>query len=387
MNDKNSSDDGEHQGAEQDLEAFMAEAAEADGMPEGSDDAATQGTAGDAGEPAPKRSGGWGPAIATGLLAIAVALGVGWWLQQMMRQALQASSGVEDQVAALSGRVDERLGEMRGRIEGLDAAVDARADAAVADYQRKVDSRFQEMSDIVSRISAEQRADDRDWVLAQIEYLLFAANERLRLEGDVGSALAAMEAADRRIRELNDPALIPVREQLVKDISALQAVPRPDHAGLALYLADLTRRIDELPLRDIELVKTPQLGGDGAPAGSGATAVLARMWDDLVDLVDVETLEIPDAVITDPDGRRLLIETLRTELVTARLAVMRRDTENLQASLELLTTLVSQYFDQQSSAVIAALEALRKMQSVELAPAIPEVSGSLNAIRAIRANA
>ena len=73
-----------------------------------------------------------------------------------------------------------------------------------------------------------------EWVLAEAEYLVLAANQRLALEGDINTAIAALKAAAQRLRSENHPDLIPVRDRLIEDATALEAVILPDTEGLAI---------------------------------------------------------------------------------------------------------------------------------------------------------
>lgn len=51
-----------------------------------------------------------------------------------------------------------------------------------------------------------------DWLMAEAEYLVQLANHRLLLEKDVATAAVALKAADARLAEVADPALLHVRK-------------------------------------------------------------------------------------------------------------------------------------------------------------------------------
>ncbi|NIR97783.1 MAG: enzyme of heme biosynthesis, partial [Gammaproteobacteria bacterium] len=53
----------------------------------------------------------------------------------------------------------------------------------------------------------------REWAIAEIEYYLRIANQRLQLLRDVDTATTALKLADQRLRALGDPALYEVRQR------------------------------------------------------------------------------------------------------------------------------------------------------------------------------
>ena len=87
-----------------------------------------------------------------------------------------------------------------------------------------------------------------DWLLADAEYLLTVANQRLHLVGDVATTKEALEAADQRLRESGDAAVFKVREQLAKEIALLSAVTVPDIVGLYGKIRNLQDQVDNLSL-------------------------------------------------------------------------------------------------------------------------------------------
>jgi uroporphyrin-3 C-methyltransferase len=225
-----------------------------------------------------------------------------------------------------------------------------------------------------------------DWILAEAEYLVFAANQRLALEGDVDTAAAALRSADERLEAADHPNLIPVREQLIKDIGALEAVNLPDSEGLALYLAEVVGRVADLPTKPIADLGPPFSSVKNEEhVVDNWRNLLGAVWDDLVNLVEVKDAELPDSVLFDPELRYFLQQNLRLELASARLAVLRRDTANLRASTSLLKRLLTTYYDVDDAAVGAIVKRLDAAATVELAPELPDIAGSLDKIRGYRA--
>ncbi|MFB3116852.1 MAG: uroporphyrinogen-III C-methyltransferase, partial [Gammaproteobacteria bacterium] len=70
------------------------------------------------------------------------------------------------------------------------------------------------------------------------------------------------------------------------------------------------------------------------------------------------------------------------ELESARQSVLRLDSENLRASIDFIQFWLRQYFDTSDSSVVNVMETLDKMRSVELKPALPDISSSLESLRA-----
>ena len=131
--------------------------------------------------------------------------------------------------------------------------------ASLAENTRLLDNRLtstnEQLAGILHNLNSLHRQGNNDiaWQLAELKYLFLIASHRLALAGDVDTAQAILQSADARLREIADPALIPVREQLIADISRLSEFPRTDYSGLALVLGDLARRVRSIaaePRRD-----------------------------------------------------------------------------------------------------------------------------------------
>ena len=108
-----------------------------------------------------------------------------------------------------------------------------------------------ELNTIKETISAflkQNQHTQRDWLIAEAEYLIKLANHRIVLASDVSTGIQALQAADDRLLEVGNPKFIPLRKALAIDIQKLNAVPKLDIVGISLKLNALQLQIESLPL-------------------------------------------------------------------------------------------------------------------------------------------
>ncbi|RME36002.1 MAG: hypothetical protein D6786_00270 [Gammaproteobacteria bacterium] len=277
-------------------------------------------------------------------------------LEQGLDRQRQAAAVLEDRQA----RLDSRIGELTGELEAL--------------------------RNKVAELGRQQTRDPEDWVLAEANYLVTLAGQRLLVAGDVAAAERALEAADRRLAELARPDLTPVRQALQQDLEALRAVPRVDLTGMALSLGEAIASVEKLPLKGV--VRQPRSARVEGEAEAGTRqedrdwkALLRGAWEELKGLVVIRREQVTDAALLAPERVDFLYQNLRLELEAARLAVLRRDTANLRRSLATAEGILERFFDPDSPAVQALRQRLAAMRGQELAPPLPDLSRSRSALR------
>lgn len=248
----------------------------------------------------------------------------------------------------------------------------------------ELSAQYHELRKSISALGNREPDSNEDWALSEIEYLLIIATHRLQLEHDIDTALSAMEAALQRIEALDDPDLLPVREQFISDINNLKAVNRADITGLSIYLADLVEKANKLPLSKT-VSGTPESStriviqeNNDSEAGS----MLKAIWQEIKSLLVIKKSGEVKQELLLPDQEYFLYQNLRLELASARTSVLIRDTENFRTSITLIKDWLNQYFDNNDSAVINILDTLEKMSEVNLNPELPDVNSSLETLRA-----
>lgn len=243
----------------------------------------------------------------------------------------------------------------------------------------------------------EQMALSRgDAMLADVENAVMIATQQLQLGGNVQSALLALQDADQILSRSNQPALIGLRRHLARDIERLKAMPLNDFAAAVSRLDAVIEVADQLPLvADINLrgrsepgvIEPTRSGLLGLPERVARTSL--QGWEgfisELRQLVRVQRLDQPEALLLSPDQRYFARENLRLLLLNARLNLLARNEGLFRGDIERATKALDRWFDVNQRPVASALASMRQLQSTALSLQMPSLSETAAAVRAARA--
>lgn len=318
------------------------------------------------------------------LLALAMTLVVAvsgyYWTRFVAEPGTAALRAQLEDVGVERTQLAARLSASDERMQKLEAAQSA-ALTTIDELRAHTAALDQSLKALATRSSDKTL----DWILAECEYLILAASQRLALQQDAATASAALSAADDRLRRAEHPATAPLREQLAHDIQALNAVPLVDIEGLSLKFAAQIRKADKLKTKPIAEVDTSfKHSREQRVTANNWRDVLQAMWDDLKSLVEIKDDALPDGVLFDPKLRYFVEQNLKLELSSARLAILERDTTNFRVAVEIVQDAVARYYDADDAAVKALAAMLTEARGIELAPPLPNVTASLDAVRAAR---
>lgn len=186
------------------------------------------------------------------VVAIAAAAGSAY-VWQIERQQLQLLQTVQADTAGAIQRVDTQASDTQQLQRQLDRQNDS-ANQQQQQLQAQVKVLQQQLVSQQKRLQSLSTTDRKDWLLAEAEYLMRLASQRLLMGKEIKGALELLSAADAIVLELDDSALFPVREALAEDMAALRAAGRVDLEGLYLQLAAVAKQVDQL-----RLIEMPQL--------------------------------------------------------------------------------------------------------------------------------
>lgn len=240
----------------------------------------------------------------------------------------------------------------------------------------------------ITLLSGKQESNSSDLLLGEVEYLLQIAVYRLTLEKDVSTALVAMQSADRRLKDIVDTGILEVRKQLTADINALQSINIVDISGLALYLADIANRTEDLPLKRVKHVETGattprEVLEDDVSTIPVWRRLLNKVWQEIKGLVVISRESEHATLSLLPEQRYYLYQNLRLQFEMARLSVLRRETAHLRASIDIINNWLQRYYDTSDTAVSSIMISLGRMAELELDPSLPDISSSLEVLRAL----
>lgn len=344
--------------------------------------------------PADKSSGAglWGKIVLLLLLAALVGggfFGWQWWQQvgpgsskQGLAAALEQQRG---QLDALQGQFDREVQDWAQRFSVQAAHGDA------------LEARLASQEQLIRNMSASGR---EDLILAEAEFLLRLAHQRLLSERQPGAALALLESSDKIFAEVGDAGLFAVREALAQDISALRLVATVDREGLYLQLVALGEAVTKLQsLPRLTAVATPaavetaQASADGSVVDAVEAAPAQPRWYAKLlanaqqalrrfseGYLTIRTLDRPLTPMLSADQELLLNHSLRLALEQAELALLREEQVVYVASLQKAEQWLQTYYPLSPGAQVLITQ-LQSLKAQEVAQQLPDISGSLDALR------
>ncbi|HEY9276978.1 MAG TPA: uroporphyrinogen-III C-methyltransferase [Methylotenera sp.] len=229
-----------------------------------------------------------------------------------------------------------------------------------------------------------QLAESREsTAVAEVEQLLNIASQQLQLNGNVKSALLALQAAHKRLEPLELPRAIQLRETLSLEIANLQEIPQIDIVSMSSQLTYLSELCAKLPLIS---ERQPTLNAKAAAENQPrqATTTLQKLvnniWDDIKNLVTVERINKPEPPLLAVDQSFYLRENVKLRLLTARVALLQHDETTYKADLNSVKTWLNEYFDTKHPDTIKAFNLLNKLSSNNISIELPQLSESFAAV-------
>ncbi|WP_232470299.1 MULTISPECIES: fused uroporphyrinogen-III synthase HemD/membrane protein HemX [Methylococcus] len=254
-----------------------------------------------------------------------------------------------------------------------------------ASFSQKLEDTRKELAQAIQAIQRQLNRTHADVLIADAEYLLSIANQKLHLSGDVKSVLEAMQAADQRLHDSGDPSVFKVREVLAEEINRLEDFQPPDVVGLSARLLAIEAKTRELPLflphpdMSKEPRETPKPKSPEPETGNAVGSTLEQ----LKGLVTVRRSDRPVHAVLTPQEAAGLREILLLKLEMTRTALLRGDDALFHSNLESASDWLNENFDHESAAFKDISADLRAMTGVRLNASFPDIGGSLALLRNI----
>ena len=321
-------------------------------------------------------------ALLFAFVAITVA-GMLWWQYRQFYVSLDetdtAAAAALERVRAEQRALQDRLADANDDVDTL-----RQQGASLAERLDALPGRFVALEERLDAVQGGSFDARGNLLRSEAEYYLTVANTELTLVGDFESAVTALELADSRLAEIANPELAPVRDAIAGELLALRSLRLPDIEGIVFGLGRLAGRADELPLRaDLPLSLASETD-ETREAEPGFGRLWLAIKGTLLDLVRIERRDEPVPQALSAADRALSRRQLEVELELARIAALRSDEQAFLSGLEMAIEILRRDFDGASADVEGALALLSELRSFDIDPDKPDISGSLNLLRAQR---
>lgn len=322
--------------------------------------------------------------LSIGQMTLALVLAVFVWqwfdahhqlntLQQELAKRLTEMDGNNKANQVLVKQSQESLSALTNKVTALESA-----NAEAQSERAALETLYQEMS-----------SNRDETALAEVEQMLMIASQQLQLSANVKAALIAMQQADGRLQRMDRPALNNLRKSINGDMDRLRTLPAVDTAGITLRLDNLIVAAEIIPLNhEVSQTTTakPTLPTPiTTPTSENSWQHLWReIWQEARNMVRIEDMRKREMPLLSPTESFFLRENLKLRLLSARLALLSRDETSFRNDLKAAADWVKRYFDANSTDGKQALTALQKMSTANINIELPDINGSLEAVRAYR---
>jgi len=358
-------------------------------------------------EPAPSKTGR-GLALLALLLALLAVGGSGW----MWWQNFSSSSEQEDRLAATAVGLEQQLSKLDSRVAAIESSVSglqsSNPDARIKSIEQELASQRSAMSGwqsfenetaawthtmqaaiegdqarlagIEARLAAlatREMKGSTELDLAEIDYVLRLAQERLQLFGDTRTAAQALNIADQQIAAFDNPLYLGLQREIASARQALLQAGTVDYVSVYRALDTLQDEIKSLPFKGSESPEATEASDDNA-------GWWARIKGVFSGLVTVRRQTAADEQLPVLADQELVRQKAWLELEVARLAALRHDQQAWSASLERFSSLLEKWFEPGAAGMQNVKSLLSETQALNIAPVLPDISAPWVALQAIR---
>lgn len=316
----------------------------------------------DAPSPSPPRRSRAGSLLLLALVLLALAAAGGWAWQHWQQAQARASAAADARQSAMAARLDALRAAQRAQAQRLQQA--EATNRLLRDELLGIGQRAALLEDSVSRLADPDRHGAQALRLDELELLLAIGQQRLRLDDDVEGAHRALALAAPLLAGIDDPAYLSLRQTLVQEQAALEALGPDPRVRAASLLARLERGLQ---------APAPVLA-----AGDPQRPWYARLLDRVVTVQPTAS-----AGLRAGTDREAAFAAAQVDIALARAAIERRDDVALGLGLDRIGAWQRRLLA--GSPMLAAQQReLATLRALALRHDSPLAGSSLQQLRALR---
>ena len=247
---------------------------------------------------------------------------------------------------------------------------------------QRIDQLQQQLSSQQQRLQTLSTTDRDDWLLAEAEYLIRLANQRLMMGKEIKPALELLKAADSIIKGLDDSALYAVREALANDMSNVRAAGTFDLEGHYLALAALAHQAGQLQLiKSLQLtLAEPEIAVAESWQQRLAVGLQAAL-DKLSSYIQISRRDDVYKPLLAPEYEAAIRQNIRLMFEQAQMASLAGKQKLYQDSLAKAQHWLLTYFTLDKASTDAVIIQLQNLKQQQVDISLPDISSSLRALK------
>ncbi|HGO5853900.1 TPA: uroporphyrinogen-III C-methyltransferase [Mannheimia haemolytica] len=188
-------------------------------------------------------------------------------------------------------------------------------------------------------------SDKTFWLLSEADFLLNNAARKVVLDNDIETAKNLLLEADKVLSQLLSATH--VRDAIKADLNTLTNLNNIDQNALMQRVANLTNKLDDLPILESEQSQANATGGEVSDSIADWEKNLEKSATSFLDhFIRVSKRNAADEkAFVAPNQEIYLRENIRLRLQIAILAIPRQQSELYKKSLQTVGSWVRSYFD------------------------------------------
>lgn len=333
-------------------------------------------------EPAPRARSGFAGGLSLLLvLALAGATGAGaYWLWPQWVQLQQQNQSLQQQQQSLTAQSQQQLdstNQLQQRLLQEQQQKLVQLEQSLQQQQQQLAAQNQSQIQAIRQLIQERdSAPPRHWLLAEIEYLLQLASQKVWLEADYTTAKALLDSADSKLAALDDPSLVLVRQAVATDKEQLSRLHKPDLSQLYVQLQQLQKLAMTLPLKLQPVAKQETVAPSAELANWQQT--LAYHWNQTwKGLLNPRSAVPEDYFDLTAEQQLMLRIALQQQLQLAQLALMQQQSAVYAEALRQSSDKLQRYFNANAQQVQQVSATLAELAAADVTPPVVQALTSL----------
>ena len=307
-----------------------------------------------------------------------------------LKEARTSVRSLEIELANLKRTSDQKIEQLSVVLEQTTASISQIREAentAIADLGASFEVATEQLrTELRAELNEGLGTSGEDWLLAEVEYLIRLANQRVLMERDVSGALSLLSSADEIVEQTSGIAAYELRESLAYDIANLKAVSDLDTDGIFLSLSAMAFQVPELRRKQPELSPPTQIQVENGEAQNYYQQFLSlvnNIFGRVLNSVDYRRDGVAITPLLPPKEEYYLRQNLILKFEMAQLALLRNDQPVYHTSLSEAKLWIVKHFVETDPRTVALIFALDQLVEVEVDRSLPNISGSLRAVRGL----